>query len=59
MGLPNKNHFKIGNKDFQPYLLGDSAYSLQVGLMKYFSSKLHVYLNKIYLIGNGKWEGLK
>ena len=42
MRLPIKNHFKIGSKDVQPYLLGDFAYLLQVGLMKYFSSKLHV-----------------
>jgi hypothetical protein len=59
MGLPNKNHFKIGRKDVQPYLLGDSAYPLQVGLMKCFSSKLQVHLNKIYSIGNGELEGLK
>jgi hypothetical protein len=35
----HKNHFKIGNEDVQPYLLGDSAYSLQIGLMKCFGSK--------------------
>jgi hypothetical protein len=29
----------IGSKDVQPYLLGDSTYSLQRGLMTYFSSK--------------------
>ena len=39
MRLPHKNHFKIGSEDVQPYLFGDSAYSLQVGLMKYLSSK--------------------
>ena len=39
MGLPHKNHFKIGSEDVQPYLLGDSVYPLQVGLMKCFSSK--------------------
>jgi hypothetical protein len=59
MGLPNKNHFKIGSKDVQPYLFGDFAYPLQVGLMKCFSSKLQVHLNKIYLIRSGEREGLK
>jgi hypothetical protein len=38
-GLPHRNHFKIGSEDVQPYLLGDSAYPLQIGLMKCFSSK--------------------
>jgi hypothetical protein len=37
--LPHKNHFKIGSEDVQPYLLGDFAYYLQIGLMKCFSSK--------------------
>lgn len=37
--LPHKNHFKIGSKDIQPYLLGGSTYPLQIGLMKSFSSK--------------------
>jgi hypothetical protein len=37
--LPNKYHFKIGSKDVQPYLLGDSTCPLQIGLMKCFTSK--------------------
>jgi hypothetical protein len=38
-GVPHKKHFKIGSEDVQPYLLGDFAYSLQIGLMKCFNSK--------------------
>jgi hypothetical protein len=39
MGLLYKNHFKIGSEDVQPYLFGNPAYSLRIGLMKCFSSK--------------------
>ena len=37
LDCPIKNHFKIGNEDVQSYLLGDSAYPLQINLMKCFS----------------------
>ena len=38
--LPSHKHqFKLLNKDIYPYLIGDSAYSLQKGLMKRFTTK--------------------
>ena len=54
-GLPYKNHFKIGGENVQSYLLGGSAYPLQIGLMKCFSSKTTCTPQQIYLFDR-KWR---